>query len=117
MGQLLNTPSAGHSEVLETLHWEGAIEGGVQLFRIGPMVSHRWGGDENREGSDATFEADILTVVAALKTAGLVTGHADADGSPVDLAGSPAPTTRVVLTGAGRRAAQHPRPRPVKIRT
>lgn len=116
MGALLNTPSSGQSEVLETLHYQGAIASGIPLFRVGPLVSHRWGGREDREQSDSAFEADILTVVAALSDAGFVEGHADADGASVDLTSDPPATTRVVLTGTGRREAQHPRPRPRDIR-
>jgi hypothetical protein len=114
MGRLINSPSGGQSEVLETLHFQGAISSGVQIFRLGPMVSHRWKGDEDREGSDAQFEADILTILAELQTAGYVVGHADATGNVVDLtSGTPPSTTRIVLTGAGRVQARHPRPRPV----
>ena len=70
----------------------------------------------HREGADTQFEADILTVLAALQGLGYVVGHADANGNTVDLASSPARTTRVVLTGAGRTAARHPRPRPINLR-
>lgn len=115
MGALLNTPSSGQSEVLETLHYEGAIAAGIPILRLGPSVSHRWGGDENREGVDATFQADILTVLGALQTAGYVTGHNGASGAAVDLTAAPDITTYVVLTGAGRADARHPRPRPVRI--
>jgi hypothetical protein len=111
MGNLLNTPSQGQSEVLETLHYEGAIAGGIQVFRLGAFVSNRYGGDENREGSDPVFEADIITVLAALQTAGYVVADDDA-GHVVDLtAGTPLGTTRIILTGAGRVQARHPRPR------
>lgn len=112
MSVLLNSPSSGQSEVLETLHYQGAIASGVQLFRLGPMVSHRWKFDEDREGSDPQFEADLLTVLAALQTAGLVVGRNDRIGSAVDLSAAPPKTTRVVLTGAGRVKARAPRPRP-----
>lgn len=113
MNRLVNSPSSGLSEVLETLHYQGALTSGVQIFRLGPMVSHRWKADENREGSDPQFEADILTVLAALATAGYIVGHNDKTGAVVDLTASPASTTRVVLTGAGRVQARAPRPRPV----
>lgn len=116
MGALLTTPSGGQSEVLETLHYQGALASGVQVFRLGPMVSHRWMGDEDTEGSDPTFEADIVTVLAALQTAGFVVGHNDQTGGVVDLtAGTPAGTTRVVLTPAGRADARHARPRARRI--
>lgn len=116
MGALLQTPSNGKSEVLETLHYQGAASTGIQLFRIGPMVAARWHGDEDREGSDPTWEADVLTVLGELQTAGYVTGFKDSDGSPVDLtSGTPAGTTRVHLTGLGRQQGRHPRPRPVKV--
>jgi hypothetical protein len=115
MGSLLDTPSGGQSEVLETLHYEGAISAGVQVFRVGPMVSHRWMGDEDTEGSDPTFEADTLTVLAALQTAGFVVAHADATGIVVDLTAAPPETTRVRLTGLGRATARAPRPRPHRI--
>ena len=116
MGLLLETPSGGQSEVIETLHYEGALTSGVALHRIGTMVSHRWHGDETREGSDPTFEADTLTVLCALQGLGYVVGHSDTTGDVVDLtAGTPDPTTRVVLTGSGRAFARHPRPRPLAI--
>lgn len=112
--RLINSPSSGQSEVLETLHYEGALSSGVPVYRIGPMVSHRWGGDENREGSDPQFETDVVTVLQALQGLGYVTAHSNS--GPVDLtAGTPAGTVYVVLTGAGRRAARHPRPRPVRL--
>ena len=114
MGELLLTPSQGQSEVLETLHYQGAIGGGVPIYRIGPLVSHRWGGDENREGSDPVFEADILTVLSALQTAGYVTGH-DVNGTVVNLTATPASTTFVKLTGTGRVAGRAPRPRPIVL--
>lgn len=116
MGALLQTPSSGKSEVLETLHYQGAASTGIPLYRIGPMVAHRWHGDEDREGDDATFEADVLTVLGELQTAGYVNAFKDADGSAVDLtSGTPPGTTRVHMTGSGRAAGRHPRPRPVKI--
>lgn len=114
--RLISSPSGGHSEVAETLHFEGALSSGVQIFRLGPMVAHRYGGDEDREGADTVFEADILTVLAALQTAGYVVGHRDSDGATVDLSSSPANTTRVVLTASGRAFSRHPRPRPVNLR-
>lgn len=114
--RLISTPSSGLSEVLETLHYQGALSSGVQLFRVGPMVSHRWMAGEDRQGSDAQFETDILTVLAALQTAGLVIGRNDTTGGTVDLtSGTPAGTTRIVLTGTGRVAARAPRPRPRRI--
>lgn len=116
MGELLNTPSGGQSEVLETLHYQGAIHAGVMLFRLGPMVSARWMGDEDTEDSDPVFEADLVTVLAALQAADDVVGHNDQTGAVVDLsAGTPAPTTRITLTGQGRLAARHARPRPRRI--
>lgn len=116
MSRLINTPSSGESEVLETLHFQGAIASGVQIFRLGPMVSHRWKSDEDTEGSDPQFEADILTVLASLATKGYVVGRVDLSGATVDLtSGTPASTTRVVLTGSGRVQGRHPRPRPRRI--
>lgn len=115
MGALLLTPSNGKSEVLETLRYQGAIAAGVKIVNLGPMVSHRWQGDEGSEGSDTTFEADILTVLVALQTAGYVIGRNDSTGATVDLSSTPPKTTRVVLTGAGRHAARAPRPRPNRV--
>lgn len=115
MGVLLNTPSGGQSEVLETLHYQGAIAAGVPIYRLGPMVSHRWGGDEDREGSDAVFEADLITVLGELQTAGYVVGHDGTSGNVVDLTAAPATSTYVTLTGAGRADARHARPRPTRI--
>lgn len=113
--RLNSSPSQGQSEVLETLHYQGAIASGVQLSHLGPQVSHRWGGDETRTGSDAQFEADVLTALRALQGAGLVVGH-DTNGNVVDLtSGTPAGTTRILLTGAGRVAGRHPRPRPQRL--
>lgn len=109
--RLINSPSGGQSEVLETLHYQGAIHSGIQLSRLGPMVSHRYGGDEDREGSDAQWETDILTVVGQLQGLGYVVGQ-DANGNNADLTASPPSTTRVALTGAGRAQGRHPRPRP-----
>lgn len=115
MGALLTTPSQGKSEVLETLHYQGAIHSGIAVFRLGPMVSNRYGGDETRDGSDPVFEGDIVTVLQALATAGQVVGAA-ADGTAVDLtAGTPAGTVRVTLTPSGRVAGRAPRPRPRRI--
>ena len=114
MGALLNTPSAGQSEVIETLHYEGAAGSGVPLYRLGPMTSHRYMGDEDREGSDTVWEADIVTVVGALQTAGYVTGH-NVNGGTVDLTASPPSTTFVQLTAAGRAYGRHPRPRPRRV--
>jgi hypothetical protein len=111
MGQLLTSPSGGQSEVIETLHYQGALTAGIQLFRICDLVSKRWGGDENREQSDPVWEADTLTVLGQLQVLGYVVGHDDQSGAVVDLTGSPGQTTRVVLTGAGRAYARHPRPR------
>lgn len=112
MGLLLTSPSGGQSEVIETLHYQGALSAGIKLFRIGDLVSKRWGGDEDREQSDATWEADTLTVLGQLQVLGYVVGHNDQTGAVVDLTATPGPTTRVVLTGAGRAYARHPRPRP-----
>lgn len=114
MGQLLNTPSGGQSEVLETLHYQGAISSGIPIYRIGDLVSKRYGGDENRMGSDPTFEADTLTVLGQLQGLGYVVGY-DVNGNTVDLTASPATTTRVTLTGAGRVQGRAPRPRPRRM--
>jgi hypothetical protein len=116
MSRLTASPSAGQSEVLETLRYQGALSSGVQLFRLGPMVSNRYQGDEDREGSDTQFEADVVTVLAALQTAGYVVGHVDLTGAVVDLtAGTPPGSTRIVLTPAGRADARHPMPRPRRL--
>lgn len=115
MARLTATASSGQSEVLETLHYEGALSSGVQIFRLETFVSNRWMSDEDREGSDPTLSADLLTVLAALQTAGYAVGHNDQTGAVVDLTASPASTTRVVLTGSGRVAARAPRPRPRRI--
>ena len=109
--RLTDSPSGGQSEVLETLHYQGAIRSGLPLYRIGPMVSNRWHGEEDREGSDTQWEADITTVLGQLQGAGYVAGHDDS-GNSVDLTGSPPGTTFVALTGSGRVAARHPRPHP-----
>lgn len=115
--RLTASPSGGQSEVLETLHYQGALTSGVQLFRLGPMVSNRYTADEDREGSDPQLEADVVTVLASLQTAGYVVGQNDQTGVVVDLTvGTPPGTTRVVLTGAGRAQARHARPRPRSLR-
>jgi hypothetical protein len=114
MGALLSTASTGQSEVLETLHYQGALSSGLPIYRLGPMVSHRWMGDEDREGSDAGWEADLITVLGALQTAGYVTGHDDL-GNVVNLTAAPPSTTYVKLTAAGRVAGRAPRPRPRRI--
>lgn len=115
MGRLINTPSGGQSEVLETLHYQGAITNGVMLVRVGPMVSHRYRGDEATEGSDAQFEADVLTVLGTLQGLGKVVGRNDQTGATVDLTATPPVSTRIALTGTGRVDARHPRPRPHRI--
>lgn len=115
MGALLNTPSSGQSEVLETLHYEGAIATGIQIRRLETDLSHRWMADEDREGSDSTFSADLLTVLGTLQGAGYVVGRNETTGAVVDLTASPARTTRVSLTGAGRARSRAPRPRPRRI--
>lgn len=109
--RLINSPSAGLSEVLETIHFQGAAGTGIPLYRLGTMVSHRYHGDEDREGSDSTWETDTLTVVSALQTAGYVTGH-DVNGASVDLTATPPSTTFVKLTPSGRAYSRAPRPRP-----
>lgn len=114
MGALLNTPSGGQSEVLETLHYEGAIHGGVPIYRLSGMVSHRWMGDEDRVGDDPTFESDVVTVLGQLQGLGYVIG-ADVNNNSVDLTASPPSSTDVILTGPGRAYARHPRPRPRRI--
>lgn len=113
MGQLLNTDSGGQSEVIETLHFQGAITNGIQLFRIGDLVSKRWGGDENREASDPTFQADTLTVLQQLQGLGYVQAFDAVTGAALDLNTANLPgATRVALTAVGRTYARHPRPRP-----
>jgi hypothetical protein len=114
MGALLNTPSAGKSEVLETLRYEGAIHGGVPIYRLEGMVSHRWMGDEDRTGSDSVFTADLKSVLGTLQGLGYVIG-ADNLNNTVDLTASPPMATNVILTGPGRVAARAPRPRPRRI--
>jgi hypothetical protein len=115
MGALLTTPSTGQSEVLETLHYQGAIASGIVLARIGTMVSHRYHGDEDRQSDDPAWQADTLTVLGALQGLGYVVAH-DPSGNAVDLtAGTPPGSTRICLTGAGRAYARHPRPRPRRV--
>lgn len=114
MGLLLTSPSGGQSEVLATLRAEGAILGapGVKLNNVGTRVSRRYGGSENRDASDPTWEADTLTVLGQLQTLGYVAAFADQTGAVVDLTASPALTSRVRLTASGRAFARAPRPRP-----
>lgn len=114
MSRLIDTPSAGQSEVLETLHYQAAIGGGIELVKLGPIVAHRWLADEDREGSDPVFEADLLTVLGQLQAATLIVAR-DASGSQIDITSGIPGTTRVVLTGLGRAQARHPRPRPRRI--
>ena len=109
--RLTASPSGGQSEVLDTLHYQGAIRGGIPLYRLGTMISHRWHGDQNREGSDPQYEADVVTVLGQLQGLGYVSGH-DVNGANVDLTASPPSTTFVVLTGTGRVAGRHPNPNP-----
>lgn len=114
MPRLTDSPSGGKSEVLESIHYYGAFGAGREFFHIVSWVSRRWGGDETR-GVDPTFKGDVATVLGELQTAGWVTAN-DGAGNAVDLtAGTPADTARIALTGAGRAAARHPRPRPQRI--
>lgn len=115
MSLLTSTPSSGHSEVLDTLHYYCAHTHGLQLQRLAPLLSGKWGGTDLKSGSDPDFESDVKTIVGALQTAGYIVGRDDATGATVDLTGTPGPTTRVVLTGAGRVESRHPRPRPTRI--
>ncbi len=113
--RLTDSPSGGQSEVLETLHWEGAHDNapGVVLAHLGTRVSRRWHGDENRGGSDPQWEADTLTVVGQLQTLGYVTGFSDSPpGAVVDLTAAPPAATRVRLTALGREVGRAPRPHP-----
>lgn len=108
--RLTATPSSGQSEVLWTLRKQGAIHTGIRIQQLVERVSMEFGGDNDRELSDTQFTADVQTVVAALATAGLVSGH-DANGNAVDLTAAQALGSYVALTGTGRVAARAPRPR------
>lgn len=103
------------SEVIETLRYQGAIRGGVQVERLSVMVSHRWGGDLTTSEGDAQFLADTKAVLEELAIEGWVEGR-DAEGKAVNLASSQPSTAQVILTGAGRAQARHPRPRPRYLR-
>lgn len=113
MSTLASSPSSGQSEVLVTLHqWGGGGRNGMPFHRLGTEVSRFYHGDDDREGSDSTWEANIRTAVSALQTAGYVVGRHPTSGAPVNLtSGTPPPGTLVILTLAGRAYARHPRPR------
>lgn len=113
--RLTSSPSNGHSEVLETLHFYGALHSGTRVDRLVVLTSNRYQGDNDKAGSDPQFTTDLKTVLAALATAAMVSGH-DAAGGAVDLTASQPDGAFVVLTGAGRVAARHPRPRPRVLR-
>lgn len=105
--RLVNTASTGQSEVLATLRFLGQNENrkGITTKRLARKVAEGYGGDYQEFG-DAQFLADTVTVVAALQTAGFVSGSTGAaDGSDV-----------VKLTAAGRVQARHQRPFPRRIR-
>lgn len=114
--RLTASPSGGKSEVLETLHYQGAIRSGVELSDLAIMVSHRYGGDLTREEGDPQFLTDTKTVVKALAEEGLVTGFSVGENKAVNLAATTPATARVILTGAGRAASRHPRPKPRRLR-
>lgn len=114
--RLTASPSGGKSEVLETLSFQGATHSGVQLERLSVMVSHRYGGDLTTSEGDAQFLTDTKTVVKALSEAGFVTGYDPVKREVVNLSSTQPKTADVILTGAGRAAARHPRPRPRRLR-
>jgi ABC-type polar amino acid transport system ATPase subunit len=114
--RLITSPSEGKSEVLDTLHQQGALRSGVQLARLAVMVSHRWGGDETTETGDPQFLEDVQTVVQELAEESLVTGFSPGENKAVNLAVTQPATANVILTGSGRAAARHPRPRPRYLR-
>jgi ABC-type polar amino acid transport system ATPase subunit len=114
--RLITSLSEGKSEVLETLHYQGALRSGVQLARLAVMVSHRWGGDETTETGDPQFLEDVQSVVQKLAEESLVTGFDPVTGKAVNLASTQPTTANVILTGTGRAAARHPRPKPRYLR-
>lgn len=114
--RLTTSPSGGKSEVLETLHFEGAIRSGVSLRRLAVMVSERYGGDLTTETGDSQFLTDVKTVVKEIAEAGFVTGYDPAAKAVVDLTATQPTTANVILTGSGRATARHPRPRPRYLR-
>lgn len=109
MGLLTDSPSSGESEVLATLHAEGR---GIPFRRLCERLRFDWGlGDDTK----SSFPATVASVLSSLTTAD-VTGTTANGGSPVDLtAGTPADTTRIILTDAGRAAARSLSPRPQRI--
>lgn len=102
MSHLLNTPSTGQSEVLETLHFYGAARRAITVKRLARLVSNRYHGDDSRN-ADSQFETDLITVVNALQGLGYVTATVAAV------------TDTVRLTAAGRVAGRHTRPRTRRI--
>lgn len=114
--RLTETASSGKSEVLETLRYQGATRSGVQLRRLAVMVSERYGGDLATEEGESQFLTDTKTVVKALATEGLVTGFSPSENAAVDLTATTPTTANVILTGTGRLASRHPRPRPRRLR-
>lgn len=114
--RLTASPSGGKGEVLETLHYQGAIKAGVQLNRLAVMVSERYQGDLATEEGDTQFYTDVKTVVRQLSEAGYVTGFNPVGNVAVNLTSEQPGTANVILTGSGRAAARHPRPRPRSLR-
>lgn len=105
--RLTLTASSGQSEVLATLRALGQNENrkGITTKRLARKVAEEWGGDYQEFG-DAQWLADTVTVVAALQTAGFLSGST----------GAAAGTDTVKLTAAGRVEARHHRPRARRVR-
>lgn len=105
--RLVNTESAGQSEVLATLRYLGQNENrkGITTKRLARKVAEGYGGDYQEFG-DPQWLADTVTVVAALQTAGFVSGST----------GAAAGTDTIKLTAAGRVEARHHRPRDRRVK-
>jgi hypothetical protein len=114
--RLIESPSGGKSEVLETLHYEGAIRSGVQVLRLSIMVSRRYGGDEATSTGDPQFLTDTKTVLKELSEAGYVEGFDPVGNAAVNLTAEQPDTADVILTDSGRAQARHPRPKPRRLR-
>lgn len=101
------TASAGQSEVMATLRALGVNENrrGITTKRLARKVAEAYGGDYN-QFVDATWLADTVTAVAALQTAGFLSGSTGA-ASGADV---------VKLTATGRVEARHHRPLPRRVR-
>lgn len=109
MGNLLNSPSDGQSEVLATIKSNGRE---ISFARLCERVQWEWG-----IGSDtaAEFPTTLSTVLSALQSAGYVDGKTQSQGGSVDLtAGVPAGTTLVFLTQTGLVYSRSLSPRPLK---